>query len=729
MTDHKGQMPPYHTAVRSAFLVALHCGVHLQPDQLSVGDHKDAPTSVQKILQGAGLDCRIQKGKKWEDVRSLRGQYPLMAIRNDGRWVIIVGEVPTEDKRPGVIVLDPSIEASGPVTMLLEEFLASWSGTFVTCRRARPGLDEENQPFGLRWFLPEILRQKKFLRDVAIAATMCNIIGFATPMLFQVIVDKVIPHHSYQTLYVVTGVFLAAVAFDAIFSYVRQYLMMFASNKIDARLASRVFKHLLSLPMQFFEATPAGVIARHMQQTEKVRLFLTGRLFHTLLDAAALPILLILLLLYSVKLTLIVLGFSAAIAAVIGILIPTFRGQLNQLYTAEGSRQAHLIETINGMRTIKSLALEGSKKEAWDSKVVLAVRRHMSVGQIAAFANVMTTALEKGMQIAVLGFGALDVFNGQLSIGALVAFNMLSGRVSGPLVQIVALINEYQETALSVQMLGHVMNHPPERDDRHQGLKPPITGELTFEQVGFRYPGASNPALDRISFAIKRGQMIGVVGRSGSGKTTVTRMVQGIHVPQEGVIRLGNVDLRHIDLAHLRKNVGVVLQESFLFRGTIRENIAVSKPHASLIEVVQAAQLAGAAEFIDRLPMSYDTMLEEGATNLSGGQRQRLSIARALLTQPQLLIFDEATSALDPESEAIVQENLARIAENRTMIVVSHRLSSLTMSDAIMVLDRGKVIDFAPHETLLERCEIYAHLWHQQTQHMTPRRGTERVPA
>lgn len=715
-------MPPYHTAVRSAFLVAMHNGVHLQPEQLGVGDHKDAPGSVQRILKEAGLDCQVQKLKTWDEVRALRGQYPLMTVRKDGNWVIVVGEVASEDNRPAVIVLDPSVEASGPATILLEEFLATWSGTIAPCRRRRPGVQDESQPFGLRWFVPEILKQKTYLRDVAIAATMCNVIGFATPMLFHVIIDKVIPHHSYQTLYVVSLVFLAAIAFDAMFSYVRQYLMMFASNKIDARLASRVFKHLLSLPMQFFEATPAGVIARHMQQTEKVRLFLTGRLFHTLLDAAVLPILLVILLLYSVKLTLVVLGFSAAIAAVIGILIPTFRGQLNQLYAAEGSRQAHLVETIHGMRTIKSLGLEPAQKEAWDSKVVNAVRRHMSVGQIATFANVTTTALEKGMQIAVLGLGALDVFDGRLSIGALVAFNMLSGRVSGPLVQIVALINEYQETALSVQMLGHVMNHPPERDERHQGLKPPITGELTFEQVGFRYPGAANPALDRISFHIKKGQMIGVVGRSGSGKTTVTRMVQGIHVPQEGMIKLGSVDLRHIDLTHLRRNVGVVLQESFLFRGTVRENISVSKPHASLVEVVQAAQLAGAAEFIDRMPMSYDTMLEEGATNLSGGQRQRLSMARTLLTKPQLLIFDEATSALDPESESIIQANLAKIAENRTMIVVSHRLSSLTMSDAIMVLDRGKVVDFAPHETLLERCEIYAHLWHQQTQHIQPRK-------
>jgi ATP-binding cassette subfamily B protein len=358
---------------------------------------------------------------------------------------------------------------------------------------------------------------------------------------------------------------------------------------------------------------------------------------------------------------------------------------------------------------------------------VAAVRRHASVGQISALANVLTTGLEKTMQIAVLGFGAVDVFDGRLSIGALVAFNMLSGRVSGPLVQIVALINEYQETALSVKMLGTVMNHPPERSGTAAGTRPRITGDLEFDRVTFRYPGAAMPALDRVSFKVAQGQVIGIVGRSGSGKTTVTRLIQGIHLAQDGLIKLSNIDIRNVELPHLRRSVGVVLQDSFLFRGTVRDNIAVTKPGAPLAEVAQAAQLAGADEFIDRLPLSYDTMLEEGASNLSGGQRQRIAIARALLLRPQLLIFDEATSALDPESEAIVQQNLGKIAANRTMIVVSHRLSSLTQADAILVLDQGKVADFAPHEVLLERCEIYAHLWHQQTQHLGARARTREL--
>ena len=323
------------------------------------------------------------------------------------------------------------------------------------------------------------------------------------------------------------------------------------------------------------------------------------------------------------------------------------------------------------------------------------------------------------MQLAVLSVGAMQVFDDQISLGALIAFSMLSGRVSGPLIQMVGLINEYQETALSVRMLGTLMNHEPERDPTFKGAKPPVQGGLEFDKVVFRYPGAAVSALDRLDFKMEPGEIIGVVGRSGSGKTTLTRLVQGIQIPTEGIIKLDGVDLRQIDLQHIRRNIGVVLQESFLFRGTIRENIAASNPSAPTEEIIMAARLAGAEEFIDQLPMAYDSPLEEGATNLSGGQRQRIAIARALLPQPRMLIFDEATSALDPESEAIIQNNLEAIAKGRSMIIVSHRLSSLVKSDRIMVLDRGRLVDFAPHKVLLTRCEIYSHLWNQQTRDIT----------
>jgi len=421
------------------------------------------------------------------------------------------------------------------------------------------------------------------------------------------------------------------------------------------------------------------------------------------------------LLLYSGKLTLVVLGFSLAIAGIIAVMVPSFRRRLEQLYAAEGSRQAHLVETIHGMRTVKSIALEPVRMSAWEAKVAQGVQRRATVGRIAALAGVLTQGLDKLMQMAVIGLGAMDVFDGRLSIGALVAFNMISGRVTGPLVQIVGLINEYQEAALAVKMLGIVMQHPPERDPAHVGIAPPISGNMEFSGVTFRYHAAGPAVLDRVSFAVHAGQVIGVVGRSGSGKTTVTRLIQGIQSAQEGMIRLDGIDIRHIDLAHLRRSIGVVLQENFLFRGTIRDNIAAARPDAPLAEIVEAARMAGADEFIDRLPASYETLVEENGANFSGGQRQRIAIARALMMRPRLLIFDEATSALDPESEAIVQEHLGQIAEGRTLLIVSHRLTSLAHADAILVLEHGKVVDFAPHAVLLQRCEVYQRLWRQQT--------------
>ncbi|MGL4396024.1 MAG: peptidase domain-containing ABC transporter [Hyphomicrobium sp.] len=723
-------MPPYHTALRAVFLVAIHHGAKLEARDLAIGNDADVMGSALTILRNAGLDCAIRKNCAWTDITKQASALPLLAIDRAGRWLIVSRVVKSRDGGPpSLLVLDPETESTGAILMTRQQFLGKWSGVLVTCasRRAKT---ETQQPFGLMWFLPEIMRHWHYFRDVALAATMCNLIAFVTPLLYHVIIDKAIPHQGYNTLYFVLLVFAVATVFEAIFSYLRQYLMLFATNKIDANLASRTYHHLLGLPLNFFEKTPAGILTRHMQQTEKLRHFLTGRLFQTLLDAAALPFLLVVLMMYSVKLTALVFGFSLVIALVIGVMVPTFRNHLNHLYQAEGARQAHLIETVHGMRTIKTLCAETVQQKSWDKKVVSAVRRNSKVGRIGALANVLTTSLDKIMQVSILGLGALDVFDGNMTIGALVAFTMLSGRVSGPLVQIVGLINEYQETALSVRMLGSVMDHPTERDTTANKTRPLITGDLEFSQVSFKYPGAATPALDRVSFKVPEGSVIGVVGRSGSGKTTITRLIQAIHAPQDGLIRFNNVDVRHIDLAHLRRSVGVVLQDSFLFRGTIAQNIAAGRPNAPLGDIVEAARLAGAEEFIDRLAMSYDTMLEEGASNLSGGQRQRIAIARALLLRPRLLIFDEATSALDPESEAIIQANLAEIARGRTMIIVSHRLSSLVTADAILVLDQGRVIDFAPHDVLLEHCKVYAHLWYQQTKHTAPtQRTVERVAA
>ena len=711
------QMSPHLTALRCLYLVALHHGVQVPPEKLGEADEADTVGSLLRIMRDLGIAGKILKGRSWDDITRLGSAYPVMAEQKEGHWVIVASTLSLADGRVVAAVLNPLSEQTGVQLVSREQFSETWTGRLILSKR-KFKITDESQPFGLMWFMPEIVKYGRYFRDVAIAAMMSNLISFATPLFFQIMIDKVIPHHSYQTLFAVVLAFTVTMLFDGLFQYVRQYMLLFAGNKIDARLAQRTFEKLLQLPMSFFESQTTGVLLRHMQQTESVRQFLTGRLFQTLLDTSALPLLLIGLSIYSGVLTLVVLGFALSIAGVIGIMIPTFKRYLEQLYIAEGARQTDLVETIHGMRAVKSLALESLRMKSWGIKVANSIRRRATVGYFSAIAVVLTQSLQSMMQMTILGVGATMVFDGTLSIGALVAFNMLSGRVTGPLVQIVGLINEYQQTALSIKMLSKVMDHPPERDPNQRGIRPLITGHMEFDNVTFRYASGAMPALNRVSFTVEEGQVIGIVGRSGSGKTTATRLIQGIHAAQEGLIRLNGTDIRHIDLPHLRRSIGVVLQDNILFRGTIRDNIAAAKPDASLEEVMEAARLAGAEEFIDRLPMSYETFVEESASNFSGGQRQRIAIARALMLRPRLLLLDEATSALDPESEAIVQQNLEEIARGRTMIIVSHRLSSLVNADAILVLDQGAVVDFAPHATLVERCDIYRHLWEQQTRHV-----------
>ena len=703
--------------LRCLIIMAQHHGVPVPTEALLSATEEDKVKTVLRLMPEIGLTGKLVQRWKWDRLYRLGDAFPVMAELEGGYWIIVVGPITQSDGRIDVALLDPRDEQAGTVLISRDEFVAQWSGRIILCRRQFK-LSDESQPFGLRWFMPEVLRYSRYLRDIAVLSVLSANISIVIPLFFNILIDKILPRQSYDTLSVLILVFFSAIVFDAIFGYVRQFLMLYISNKIDAKLVSRTFNHMLHLPLPFFENKPAGVLVRNLQQTEGIRSFLVGRLFQTILDVFLMPVILVFLAIYSLKLTLVVLLFSFAIAGVIGGMVPIYTRKLENLYAAEGAKQADLVETIHGMRTVKSLTIEELRRKSWDAKVVGAARCRIPVFYIGTIGSTLTTIITQLMTLCVLVLGVLQVFDGSLSIGALVAFAMLSNRVTQPLVEVVGLINEYQQTMLSVKMLGEVMNHPLERPPGHNGILLPINGELEFDEVVFSYEGASSPALNRVCFRVEAGQMIGVVGRSGSGKTTVTRMIQGIHAPQGGQIRLGGHDIRLFDLSHLRRNIGVVLQDSFLFRGTIRDNIAAIQPDAPLETVMNIARMAGADEFIDRLPRSYDTMVTEGASNFSGGQRQRIAIARALLSGPPLLILDEATSALDPDSEAIIQQNLDDIARGRTMIVISHRLSSLVKADGILVLERGVAVDFAPHGVLLERCDIYRHLWHQQNRHI-----------
>jgi ATP-binding cassette subfamily B protein len=708
-----------HSTVQCLAAIAQHRGLRVNPERLihdfALREEEPKPALVVRMAADVGLKARALN-LSWNKLLAQQGVFPLIARLRSGAAVIVVG-VERDSAAEQVALVDPVADAANVLLFSETQFAEIWKGDVFLLKRVH-SIRDADQPFGLRWFVPEILKQRAAFRDVLIAGMAMNLLALAAPMFFQLVIDKVLVHQSSSTLLVLTVGVVVALLFDAAFSFLRQLLLLAAINKIDMRVTRRAFAHLLSLPIDFFELSTAGVVTRQMQQLEGIRQFLTGRLMFSVLDAFALVIFLPLLFTYSVTLALIVLGFTLTIAGIIAGLLPSFKERLDRLNAAEGKRQALLVETIHGMRTVKALAIEPTQRKAWDQLSADSINAHFSVGKLSISGNAVTDFLGKLMPIVIIFIGAQGVFDRTISVGVLIAFQMLSGRVVGPLLAMVGLINEYQQTAISVAMLADVMNRAPEGRSGAGGLRPVLQGQISFDNVTFRYPGASVTALDRTTFTIASGTVVGVVGRSGSGKTTLTKLIQGLYPIQEGLVRFDGVDAREIDLAHLRRQIGVVLQENFLFRGTIRENITMTKPDATIEEIVAAAQAAGADEFVERLPQGYDTPLEENASNLSGGQKQRLSIARCLLAKPNILILDEAASALDPESEAIFIRNLAKIAIGRTVVMISHRLSTLVKADRILVMQQGRLSDSGTHEELLSRCDTYQQLWHQQTSHI-----------
>ena len=708
-----------HTTVQCLAALAQHHRLPINPERLiedyALSNEEPRPATVLRMASDIGLKAKHDK-LTWDALLAQTGVFPLIARMTDGNCVIVVGISPTKDGK--IMVLNPLADnAAVPLAIGQKTFCTLWGGEIFLAKRAFD-LPQENQPFGFRWFLPEVMKQRSALRDIALAAIAMHFLALASPMFFQLVIDKVLVHQSISTLWVLGIGIVVALTFESVFGYLRQVLTMSATNKIDMRLTRRTFSHLLSLPIDYFESNTAGMITRHMQQVEKIRGFLTGRIFFTFLDLTSLLIFMPILFAYSVELALVTLVFTLLIAGIVMAMVPSFNRRLQDLYQAEGERQSMMVETIHGMRTVKALAIEPSQRRLWDQRSARSINMHFRVGNLALTGNAITDFLGKLMPVVIIILGAQAVFDQTLTVGALIGFQMLAGRVSGPLIAMVGLVNEYQETVISIKMMGEMMNHPPEGRATAGGLRPTLEGEISFDAVTFRYPGSTNAALDRATFTIPSGKIVGIVGRSGSGKTTLTKLIQGLYPIQEGIVRFDRVDAREIELAHLRRQIGVVLQENFLFRGTVRDNIAAARPEATFEEIVAAADAAGASEFIERMAQGYNTMLEENASNLSGGQKQRLSIARALLTKPRILILDEAASALDPESEAIFINNLSRIAVGRTVVMISHRLSTLVNAHAILVMQQGRLMDSGTHAELLTRCDTYQHLWNQQTSHV-----------
>ncbi|MGH7096537.1 MAG: peptidase domain-containing ABC transporter [Stellaceae bacterium] len=643
----------------------------------------------------------------WTALRTRPFSHPLLLVLDNRNVVILMGLRRGAEE---IAVSDP-LHREGEVFFLARDALErAWSGAALIVTPKPPAAEEGG--FGFSWFTKKIFAERRLLRDVIAAALAMNLIALAVPIFFQLLVDKVIPNQALATLYALTAGVGALVLFDGGFNYLRNYLLSFITRRLDRAVANDTIAHLLKLPIDYFHANPSGVIAYKLQEANNVREFLASRLFNTFLDFSGIAIFLPVLLIYSWRLTVIVLAVAGLAFLVLAVIARRFRRELNEVNEIEGRRKAFLFEILNGITTIKSLALEPRSLLRWHRQTDEATNRSLALDHTAAKARALVTSLERAMSVGIGAAGVLFVLKGQMTVGALIAFNMMGLRLAQPLIRASTLLQEYQRAVLSLKLLAQLMQTKPEPAGGQ--LAPKIRGHIEFEDVTFHYPASPTPALKEVSLVIEPSQVVGIVGRSGSGKTTITRLLQGLYRPQAGLVKVDGQDLKELDLAHLRTQIGVVLQENFLFRATVRENIAMTKPAAPLDEVVRAAQLAGAHEFIQRLPHGYATLLEEGAQNLSGGQRQRLAIARALIHDPPILVFDEATSALDPESEAIIQQHLAGIARGRTIVIITHRLSFVARAEAIIVVDQGRVVQIGRHDQLLRSCLPYNQLWSQQ---------------
>lgn len=680
------------------------------------GDPIPSAAALSSWAQGAGMWSRAVR-LRWRHLMAFQDTGPVVLLFTDGTAGLLTGANP---EHKIVMVRDPRAPEANPPVQVDEMRLAEvWSGEAILLRAQR-GHADADPPFTLRWLLGLVALEGKALRDLFVASIALSFLTIFPAIMVMTVMDKVLTHHSYSTLTLVSVILAIMILWETLLGHARRMIILVVGVRVDAKLNLHVFNRLIRLPLDYFERHPAGETMYKVTQVHQVRQFITGKLMSTFLDLITLGVLMPILFYLNATLAWIVLVCAALILLIIVAYLRPIRILFGRVVIAETNKSAALGETIFGIKTVKSLALEPQRKTLWDERVAEAGKWRLALGKVSSWPQTLVTPIDRFMWVGIVMIGAYMALSDEtgVSAGGLFAFMMLSQRVSAPLVGMARLMEEWEEVGGAMGQAADVLNRPLEVDNSGTGVRPRFSGAVSFEDVTFTYPGTKLPALNKITFEIPAGTMLGLVGRSGSGKSTVTRLLQGINREYTGFLKIDGADLRAINLRHLRSSFGVVLQENFLFRGSIRDNILAGRPGLTLDDAIRAARLAGAEEFIERMPNGYETYIEEGSPNLSGGQRQRLAIARAVITDPRILILDEATSALDPESEALVNANLLRIARGRTMFIVSHRLSSLVDCDQIMVLDKGQLLDIAPHEVLLERCSVYRQLWAQQNRHL-----------
>lgn len=671
---------------------------HLDEGQLSV-------ENCLRILKALNFKAK----RKSSSIEKLLPHYklPVIGINNQGQFIAVLK---ADEKSQNALLFSP--EQKKAEAKSFEEINASFSEFIIVHHKAF----SEQVKFSFRWFVKEIIHYKQALVEVLTGSFLVQLFGLVTPLFTQIILDKVIVHHSMTTLDVLAVAFVSLLLFEFTLNILRNTIFTYTANKIDAKLGAKLFKHLFALPFSYFESRQVGNIAARIRELDSIREFITQKAVSVTVDLFFSAVFLGMMLLYSRSLTLAVVGFIIGIGLLYLGLTPTLRRRLETKFQMGAQSNAYLVEATTGIQTVKSLALEGAVQKRWENHLGEYLNANFNLSILSHWAGGLSNILQKGMTITILYFGVKEVISGHLTIGQLIAFQMFSGQLTNPILRLVNLWNEFQQTLLAIDRIGDILNQPPETQNKQAITLPNVNGNIRIENIGFKYTADGQQVLKNISLNVKAGECIGIVGRSGSGKSTITKLIQRLYHPNEGAIYLDDVDIRHIQPQWLRYQIGVVLQDNYLFSGTIRENISISMPNATMDRIIQCAAIAGAHDFISQFPEGYDTKVGERGSSLSGGQRQRIAIARALISNPKLLIFDEATSALDYESEAIIQQHLNSIRQGRTTFIITHRLSNVIDCDRIIAMDHGNIIEAGTHNELINNKGYYYKLYAQQKQ-------------
>ena len=644
---------------------------------------------VVRILKNSEFKAKI---KQLNEKSLLNYEAPFIALKKDSTYFAIL-KILKEDKK--VIIYDGG---SSVKELNFNELFEISSNKFIVLSHKQLTAQIK---FGFVWFYKRMLKYKSAVFEILLASFIMQLFGLVTPLFTQVVLDKVLTHHSISTLKVITVGFLGVIIFEILLSLAKNYIFAHTTTKIDAKLGSELFSHLTLLPMTYFENRKVGNIVARVRELDTIREFIANKSVTVLLDVLFSFVFVIMMLLYSVKLTLIAVGFVSVIALIYFFITPVLRKRLEDKFQMGAASNSYLVEAVTGINTVKSLAIEGSIQKRWEDYLGNYVRSSFNLSNLANIAGGFANALQKLMTLCILYFGVGLVIDSKLTVGQLIAFQMFAGQFSAPIMRLVGLWNEFQQALLSIDRLGDILNTPTEQTTNKPITLNQINGEIKFDSVNFRYTPNSNLVLKDINFTIKPNTSVGIVGRSGSGKSTITKLIERLYIQTSGAIYIDSIDIRHLNPYILRQNIGVVLQDNYLFSGTIKENISMSATGASMEDIIRVAKISGAHDFISELASGYDTQVGERGSSLSGGQKQRIAIARALLNNPKILVFDEATSALDYESESIITNNLKEIKKDKTFIIIAHRLSTVKDCDIILVMDKGEIVERGTHNQLM----------------------------